>query len=130
MKKIKPFKGGSKNLFFHPKKLVLTLMRATALLVPQGCRQNGVFGGALKFIRKGIDLYREILTQPFRIESLREMQHDEDFLLVMLFSEQLGIPNPVYWYTLEMYPYLMENYHAWHIRMGMEKSPFHGIKCC
>ncbi|MFP3361633.1 cory-CC-star protein, partial [Planococcus sp. SIMBA_143] len=45
-------------------------------------------------------------------------------------SEMIGIPNPVYYYTLELYPHIIEDFHDWHLRMGMDKSPLTGIRCC
>lgn len=84
----------------------------------------------LKHIKKAIDLYEEILTMPHRQEIARHLRHEDDLFLLLLYSELLGIPNPVYYYTLELYPYMIERFHDWHIRMGMEKSPLAGIRCC
>ena len=33
-------------------------------------------------------------------------------------------------YTLELLPYLMEDFHAWHRRAGHERAPEGGWRCC
>ena len=76
------------------------------------------------------ELYDEILSMPHRTEIARELRDEDDLFLLLIFSEMLGIPNPVYYYTLELYPYILEKFHDWHLRMGMEKSPLEGIRCC
>jgi hypothetical protein len=50
--------------------------------------------------------------------------------MLFVFSEMMGIPNPVTYYTLELQPILMEKFHDWHQRMGMERSPIDDLKCC
>ncbi|HLR73940.1 MAG TPA: cory-CC-star protein [Virgibacillus sp.] len=81
-------------------------------------------------IKKAVELYEEILMMPHRQEIARELRHEDDLFLLLLYSEMLGIPNPVYYYTLELYPYMIERFHEWHLRMGMEKSPLAGLRCC
>ena len=81
-------------------------------------------------LKKLIALYEEILELPHRTEIARELRDEDDLFLLMLYSEMLGIPNPVYYYTLELYPYMIEEFHDWHLRIGMEKSPLTGIRCC
>ncbi len=77
-----------------------------------------------------IEYYEEVLNMPHRQEIARELRDQDDLFLLLLYSEMIGIPNPVYYYTLELYPYMMERFHDWHLRMGMEKSPMTGIRCC
>ncbi|HSP22586.1 hypothetical protein HNQ44_002861 [Planomicrobium koreense] len=81
-------------------------------------------------LKKLIAYYEEVLELPHRTEIARELRAEDDMFLLMLYSEMLGIPNPVYYYTLELYPYMIEEFHDWHLRMGMEKSPLSGIRCC
>jgi len=33
-------------------------------------------------------------------------------------------------YLLEVYPYLLEQFHQWHRRMGIPRSPLDGLPCC
>ena len=77
-----------------------------------------------------VKFYEEVLSMPHRQEIARELRNEDDLFLLLLYSEMIGIPNPVYYYTLELYPYMIESFHDWHLRMGMEKSPLSGIRCC
>lgn len=81
-------------------------------------------------VKRIIEIYEEILRMPHRTEIARELREEDDLFLLLLYSEMIGIPNPVYYYTLELYPYMIEKFHEWHLRMGMEKSPLSGIRCC
>ncbi|MCF6136210.1 cory-CC-star protein [Pseudalkalibacillus berkeleyi] len=81
-------------------------------------------------IKKLIGLYDEILSHPHKHEIKRELRDEDDLFLLLCVSELLGIPNPVSYYTLEIYPVIVERFHEWHLRMGMEKSPLEGIRCC
>ncbi|WP_308410503.1 cory-CC-star protein [Bacillus sp. Marseille-P3661] len=81
-------------------------------------------------LKKLIKLYDEMISLPHRAEVVRELRDEEDVFLFLCYSEMLGIPNPAFYYTLELYPYIIERFHQWHIRMGMEKSPLDGVRCC
>lgn len=79
---------------------------------------------------KILDYYDEILSLPHRSEVLREHLKQDDLFLLLCFSELLGIPNPVSYYTLELYPYIIRNFHKWHLRLGMKHSPLESVRCC
>ncbi|WP_085522582.1 cory-CC-star protein [Tuberibacillus sp. Marseille-P3662] len=81
-------------------------------------------------LKQLIAFYDEVISLPHKAEIERELRDEDDLFLLLCFSELLGLPNPVQYYTLELYPYIVERFHEWHIRMGMEKSPFDGIRCC
>jgi hypothetical protein len=53
-----------------------------------------------------------------------------DLFLLLCFMEAAGMPNPATLYLLEVYPYLLEQFHQWHQRMGIERSPLDGLPCC
>lgn len=72
--------------------------------------------------------YEEYYASKYRAQIAREARHEEDLFILLACSDLLGIPNPVQFYTLEMYPYLYERFHQWHIRMGMDRSPISGFK--
>ncbi len=67
---------------------------------------------------------------PYRAAIARARRDEDDLFMLLVFSEMMGIPNPASWYTLELQPLLLERFHDWHVRMGMEKSPFDHISCC
>jgi len=84
----------------------------------------------LEKIKKAIKYYEDVISLPHKGEIARELRNEDDVFLLLLYSEMIGIPNPVFYYSLELYPYIIEEFHEWHLRMGMEKSPLSGIRCC
>ncbi|AQQ51980.1 cory-CC-star protein [Planococcus lenghuensis] len=84
----------------------------------------------LEHMKKLLAYYEEVISLPHKREIALELRNEDDLFFLMLYSEMLGIPNPVYYYTLELYPYMIEQFHDWHLRMGMDKSPLSGIRCC
>jgi hypothetical protein len=83
-----------------------------------------------KWIARAAEWYDGVFLAPFRKTAHRSYSREEDLFMLICFSEWLGLPNPVTYYTLELYPYYMERFHQWHRRMGMERSPLDEIKCC
>jgi hypothetical protein len=53
-----------------------------------------------------------------------------DLFLLLCFMEATALPNPATLYLLEVYPYLLEQFHLWHRRMGIEHSPIGSLPCC
>ena len=53
-----------------------------------------------------------------------------DLFLLLCFMEATALPNPATLYLLEIYPYLLEQFHRWHRRMGIEHSPVGSLPCC
>ena len=76
------------------------------------------------------DIYEGIFFAPYRSQIHREYLRERDLFLLLGFSDLLGVPNPVAFYTLELYPELIEQFHEWHLRMGMEHPPEGGFRCC
>lgn len=66
--------------------------------------------------------YKKALTSSYRDEN--------DFFMLMIFAESLGIENPVSFYTLELYPFVLEDFHEWHKRMNLDHSIFSHMGCC
>jgi hypothetical protein len=81
-------------------------------------------------LKRLVQFYEDVISLPHKREIARELRDEDDLFFLLLYSEMIGIPNPVFYYTLELYPYMMEEFHAWHLRMGMDKSPMVGIRCC
>ena len=53
-----------------------------------------------------------------------------DLFLLLCFMEATALPNPATLYLLEVYPYLLEQFHQWHRRMGIDRSPLGSLPCC
>ncbi|WP_445429072.1 cory-CC-star protein [Alishewanella sp. HL-SH05] len=72
----------------------------------------------------------EAYNAPYRSAIARAQREQNDLFMLLIFSEMMGVPNPASYYTLELQPLLMERFHDWHTRMGMEHSPLDNFKCC
>lgn len=83
-----------------------------------------------KFVSNTKHFYTEMYYVPYRQTMKREVQKKDDLFKLLVHSELLGLPNPASFYTLELLPFMLEDFHEWHIRMGMEKSPLDGFRCC
>ena len=53
-----------------------------------------------------------------------------DLFLLLCFMEMVGVPNPAILCMLDVFPYLLEEFHLWHRRMGMDRSPLATFACC
>lgn len=82
------------------------------------------------WLRELRNIYEGIFFAPYRREIHREYLLERDRFLVLAFADLLGTPHPVQFYTLELYPLLIEQFHEWHVRMGMEHPPEGGYRCC
>jgi len=84
----------------------------------------------VEWARRAGSLVREFYLAPHRGVVARAKRDEDDLFMLLVFSEMMGIPNPASYYTLELLPILYEDFHAWHTRMGMERSPLDHFKCC
>ena len=75
-------------------------------------------------------LYDAWYEAPYRRMARRARRREEDLFRLLIMSEALGVPNPASFYTLELLPFMLEDFHDWHRRMGMEHSPLEGFRCC
>ncbi len=66
----------------------------------------------------------------YRQELRQQTAELNDLFLLLCFMEAAGLPNPATLYLLEVYPYLLEQFHLWHRRMGIEHSPVGSLPCC
>jgi len=54
----------------------------------------------------------------------------EDLFLLLCFMDLMGLPNPAALYLADLQPYLVEEFHLWHRRIGMDRSPLATFSCC
>jgi hypothetical protein len=86
----------------------------------------------------GYELFRQRLGEFFlgaafgQYEAALRQQTAElnDLFLLLCFMEAAALPNPATLYLLEVYPYLLEQFHTWHRRMGIQHSPVGSLPCC
>ena len=53
-----------------------------------------------------------------------------DLFMLLCYLELMGVPNPATFYLLDLYPLLFEEFHLWHRRMGIDRSPVGSFPCC
>ena len=85
---------------------------------------------ARRRLRAAREIYEGVYFAPYRSAIHREYLRQRDLFFLLGFSDLLGVPNPVSFYTLELYPELIEQFHEWHLRMGVEQAPEGGFRCC
>lgn len=83
-----------------------------------------------EFGKKANELSTQFYYAPYRAAIARAKREEDDLFMLLVFAELMGMPNPASWYTLELQPILLERFHEWHIRMGMERSPLDHFRCC
>lgn len=76
------------------------------------------------------DFLSEFYAAPYRSAVARAKRDQDDLFMLMVFAELLGVENPATYYTLELQPLLYDRFHAWHTRLGMERSPLDHFRCC
>lgn len=91
---------------------------------------EGVASELLRRLRSARDIYEGIYFVPFRATVYREYLRQRDLLFLLGFSDLLGVPNPVQFYTLELLPEVLNQFHEWHLRLGLEEAPEGGFRCC
>jgi hypothetical protein len=72
----------------------------------------------------------EFYVGPYRQMFKREQQSEDDLFMIAVLGEALGVPDPAAYYTAELMPALWEDFHAWHRRIGILRSPLDQIGCC
>ena len=76
------------------------------------------------------DILRGAALVGYERELRQQTAELNDLFLLLCFMEATTLPNPATLYLLEVYPYLLEQFHEWHRRMGIEHSPLDGLPCC
>lgn len=78
-------------------------------------------------IREGL---AEYYAGPYRQTLAREQRDADDLFALIVLGEALGVPDPAAYYSAELMPLLTADFHAWHRRMGMPRSPLDNMSCC
>ncbi len=98
-------------------------------------RDHGPRGGSKaeslrEWLRTATYYAEEFYSARYRATIARARRDEDDLFMLLVFSEMMGVPNPASYYTMELQPLLMERFHDWHRRMGMERSPLEHFRCC
>ncbi len=83
-----------------------------------------------KRLRAAREIYEGVFFAPYRSQIYRSYREERDTFLLLGFADLLGAPNPIAFYALELYPDLIEEFHHWHLRIGMPRPPEGGFRCC
>lgn len=76
------------------------------------------------------DILRGATLGRYERELRQQTAELNDLFLLLCFMEAAGMPNPATLYLLEVYPYLLQQFHEWHQRMGIVRSPLDSLPCC
>jgi hypothetical protein len=97
------------------------------MCTPEGAKADT---SLLQRLRAAREIYEGVYFAPYRSAIHREYLKQRDLFFLLGFADLLGVPNPTAFYTLELYPELIEQFHEWHVRMGMPQAPDGGFRCC
>ena len=76
------------------------------------------------------DFFHGMAYGQYERELRRQAAELNDLFLLLCYMEIVGLPNPATLYLLDVYPYLLDQFHLWHRRMGMDRSPVGNLPCC
>jgi hypothetical protein len=74
-------------------------------------------------------LHTELFITKYRSALQREARLQEDAFLATLYLTAFGIDDPSAYHTLPVTGELVQGFHAWHQRQGVEQFPDFGV-CC
>lgn len=80
--------------------------------------------------RRLADILRGAATGSYERDLRQQTAELADLFLLLCFMEAIGLPNPATLYLFEVYPYLLDQFHLWHRRMGIDHSPIGALPCC
>ncbi|QWK13294.1 MAG: hypothetical protein KNN14_01395 [Aquificota bacterium] len=76
------------------------------------------------------EFFKAFLDVHFKKPVEVSQSYVRDLLILSLFLDYFGLDNPLGIYALDLYPYLLEEFHLWHKTLGMEKSGLDFLPCC
>lgn len=74
-------------------------------------------------------LHTELFITKYRSALQREARLQEDAFLATLYLAAFGIDDPSAYHTLPVTGELVQGFHAWHQRQGLDQFPDFGV-CC
>ncbi|NHI15901.1 cory-CC-star protein [Microbacterium excoecariae] len=76
------------------------------------------------------DGLREFYAGPYRQTFARARREEDDHFMLAVLAESLGVPDPAAYYSAELLPAVYDEFHDWHRRAGIPRSPLESISCC
>ena len=80
--------------------------------------------------RRLLEILRGATYSPYERVVREQTAELNELFLLLCFMEATGLPNPATLYLFEVYPYLLDQFHRWHKRIGLEHSPIASMPCC
>lgn len=85
---------------------------------------------ALQLWRNLSDVLEGMALQGHRRRVREQAIELQDLFLLMCFMDLMGLPNPAALYLLDIHPFILEEFHSWHRRAGIDRSPLATFSCC
>jgi hypothetical protein len=82
------------------------------------------------FLRNLAEVFEGMALAGHRRQVRSDAIELQDLFLLMCFMDALGLPNPAALYLIDVHPFLVDEFHLWHRRMGADRSPLSTIACC
>ncbi len=76
----------------------------------------------MKFLKSLKLFFKGVLVDSSTDKLEAKAKSLNDNLLTVVLSERLGMPNPMYYYMVEILPYIAEDLEGWNRRMADRKS--------
>jgi len=86
--------------------------------------------GLDEILKNVSDFFHGMALAGYEKQLRHELTELNDLFMLLCFMELVGLPNPATIYLMEIYPYVLEEFHLWHRRMGMDRSPLGSLPCC
>ena len=74
-------------------------------------------------------LHNELFITKYRSALQREARVQQDAFLATLYLTAFGIDDPSAYHTLPVTGELVQGFHDWHVRQGVDRFPDFGV-CC
>ncbi len=86
--------------------------------------------GRIRSVYRTVErLHTELFITKYRSALQREARIQEDAFLATLYLTAFGIDDPSTYHTLPITGELVQGFHAWHQRQGLDQFPDFGV-CC
>jgi hypothetical protein len=86
-------------------------------------------GAARGWWRRVLDWHDALFVTKWRSALQREARSQEDALVAVLYLSAFGIDDPAAYHTLPVTAELIDGFHDWHQRQGLDTFPHAGV-CC
>ncbi|MCS7171185.1 MAG: hypothetical protein N3D14_02730 [Aquificaceae bacterium] len=75
-------------------------------------------------------ILKDFLELNFKKQVEVSYSYTRDMLLLSIFLDYFGLDNPLGVYALDLYPYMLEEFHLWHRALGIERGGLDFLNCC